>query len=105
MTLIEFLSYFKIWGPLGLWCGLATFFLIREHRAHHKTRDANIVFAREQSIEFAKALADKDAQHGKVVAELTDRFVSLNEKTLAENRELAGQVRVLLEVVSRKRTR
>lgn len=94
MTLVEFLTEFKIWGPLGIWAALTTWGCVHLYRA-----------IRGDSKAHAAALKTQQDEHHRQMTELTGRFVDLHAQAATENRELTQQVRALLEVVSKKRGR
>lgn len=116
MTAVEFLSYFRIWGPLGIIAGLSLWGNVHQYRNGRADSKAAAAAIKEQRDDAdlalkaardggADSLARASATHHAQVTELTNRFVKLHEEGATENRELTQQVRALLEVVSRKRGR
>lgn len=116
MTFVEFVEYFRLWGPLGIMAALGVWgciHLYRNGRADAaKHRSECDAMAKEyaktiedQARDYVTRMTEQQKVHREQTAELTDRFVSLHTAAVTENRELTAQVRSLIEVVSRKRGR
>jgi hypothetical protein len=108
------LKQLAIYGPLGIWAAVASWYAFTKDKEHHATRDAHEKAFAAQALQFAgvvKAQADGYTERiqevedrcAEQMSELTDRLIGTAESYAEKNRQLTEKVAVLVDALTRSK--